>query len=146
MNNFEKGRQFTCRVQRYLKECKGHCLEAEHKVTISVNTRHNALHKFDLGSDALLVECKSYSWLKSGGSPSAKFSTANEAMLYFSATSDKYNKMLFLRKTDKNRAGETLAEHYVRRYCHLFPDDVEIFEMANDKLCAKRVYPPENQG
>ena len=152
LTNVEKGRLFTSAVHDHLKS-KEYCLDREFRVEVGINHDHNPkYHKFDLGNNSLLVECKSYSWTKGRNAPSAKFSTANEALLYFIAAPKPFRKMLFLQKTDKmsNRNAveggeETIAEQYVRKYKHFFPDKLEVWEL-DDKVNppdATRLYPPK---
>ena len=50
----------------------------------------------------------------------------NEAMYYFVAAPADYRKVLFILKSVRN--GETLGQHYLRRFEHLIPQDVEIWE------------------
>jgi hypothetical protein len=85
-------------------------------------------HKFDLGSakPPVLVECKRHTWTRGGNAPSAKLTVWNEAMYYFAATPPEFRKILFALKSI--RRGETLAEHYIKRYAHLIPHGVEIWE------------------
>lgn len=96
-------------------------------------------HKFDLGSaqPPILVECKSHTWTEGGNAPSAKLSVWNEAMLYFLAAPLSYRKVLFVLRSVRN--GESLAQHYIRRYGHLIPDGVEIWEFSPETGTAKKV-------
>ncbi len=85
-------------------------------------------YKFDLGCDEppLLVECKAHSWTTGGNAPNAKLKVWNEAMYYFACAPLGYRKVLFVLHDE--RRGESLAAHYVKRWGHLIPDDVEIWE------------------
>jgi hypothetical protein len=85
-------------------------------------------HKFDLGSATppVLVECKRHTWTEGGNAPSAKLTVWNEAMYYFTAAPPKFRKILFVLKSVRN--GETLAQHYIKRYKHLIPYGVELWE------------------
>ena len=85
-------------------------------------------HRFDLGShdEKLLVGCKAHTWTSGGNAPSAKLSVWNEAMYYFLTAPSAYRKVLFTLRSERN--GETLAQHYVKRYRHLIPPGVEIWE------------------
>ncbi len=142
--NPARGRAFEQRVGQYLTR-EGYDVNPDYEVEVTVNGRLNKAHRFDWGSGDLLVECKAYSWTEGGNSPSAKFATANEAMLYFVATPASYKKMLFMPKTEKvgKLRPETLIEHYVRRYGHFIPDGVEIYELDESDLSATRVWPPQ---
>ncbi|MCY3800087.1 MAG: hypothetical protein OXG46_00750 [Chloroflexi bacterium] len=140
--NKEKGNSFTRRVQDHLARI-GLSVQPEYAVEVSVNGRHKKMHKFDFGNDSLLVECKAYDWTAGGNYPSAKISTINEAMLYFVAAPKSYRKMIFISATEKKgvRNPETLPEHYVRRYGHFIPGDVEVYELDAEDLSSKRVWP-----
>ena len=144
-SNAEKGKVFASKVGAYL-ERTGYTVRPEYEVETSINSLLRKPHKFDWGNDTLLVECKAYSWAPSGSNPSAKFSTANEALLYFLATPKSYRKMLFMSETGKTgkRNPATLVEQYVRRYGHFIPDDVEIYELNESNLSANRVWPPHS--
>ncbi|HXL34331.1 MAG TPA: hypothetical protein VN953_05395 [Gemmatimonadales bacterium] len=85
-------------------------------------------HKFDLGSESppVLVECKCHTWTEGGNAPSAKLTVWNEAMLYFACAPLKYRKLLVVQRS--LRGPETLAEHYLKRYRHLVPGGVELWE------------------
>ena len=101
------------------------------------------LHKFDLGSrpEKLLIECKSHTWTAGGNSPSAKMSVWNEAMYYFLCVPSDFRKILFVRRSDRN--GETLAQHYIKRYEHLIPPGVEIREYDPASEMATMLFPRE---
>lgn len=152
VSNVKRGEKFTKRVKEYFQKCKGYCLKEQCGVPIG-NKGTEKYHKFDLANESILVECKSYSWTGGNNSPSAKFSTANEAILYFIAAPARFErKLLFMRKTNKvnNRNAakdglETLAEQYVRRYKHFFPSKFEVWELDDKCLFATRLYPPETE-
>ena len=86
------------------------------------------LHKFDLGSESppVVVECKCHVWTEGGNAPSAKLSVWNEAMYYFFCAPSGYRKIFVVQRT--LRKGQSLAEHYLSRYRHLVPSDVEFWE------------------
>ena len=52
--------------------------------------------------------------------------------------------MAFISKTEKKgiRNPETFAEHYVRLYGHLVPDDVEMWEFDGESLVARQLLAP----
>lgn len=83
-------------------------------------------HKFDLVSpdESIVIECKSYTWTRSGNWPSAKIAHANEALFYLSRV--KAGRKLLVLQEDINSRGSSLVETYVRRYQGLM-DDVEIW-------------------
>jgi hypothetical protein len=96
-------------------------------------------HRFDLGSNrpAVLVECKLHTWTEGGNSPSAKLSVWNEAVLYFLAAPPEYHKVLFVLKSINN--GVSLGQHYAKRFSHLVPEGLEIWEFSPESNSATRV-------
>lgn len=60
-------------------------------------------------------------------SPSAKLTVWNEAMYYFHLAPPEFRKIMFVLKHLRYGA-ESLAEYYIRRYSHLIPQDVELWE------------------
>ena len=142
--NPARGRAFEQRVGQHLRR-EGYDAKPGYEVEVSINGRRKKSHRFDWGSDDLLVECKAYGWTAGGNNPSAKLATTNEAMLYFVGAPASYKKMLFMPKTEKNRKriSETLVEYYVRLYGHFIPDGVEIYELDESDLSASRVWPPQ---
>lgn len=86
-----------------------------------------SLHEFDLVSEdkAIVGECKSYKWTKSGNYPQGKISTANEALFYLSRVNAK-EKFLVL-KEDLSSRGKSLPGVYVIRASGLM-DDVEVYK------------------
>ena len=58
--------------------------------------------------------------------PSAKLTVWNEAMYYFAVAPTQYRKILFVLKSI--RGSESLAQHYIKRYEHLIPPGVELWE------------------
>jgi hypothetical protein len=97
-------------------------------------------HRFDLGSEhpPVLVECKCHVWTRAGNSPSAKLAVWNEAMYYFSCVRG-YRK-IFVAQRDLLR-GTSLAQHYLGRYPHWVPNDVEFWELDADKLVGEKLTP-----
>jgi len=98
---------------------------------VEIGHQIKKIHKFDLGSaqPPILVECKSYTWTETGGSPSAKIRGINEAMFLFSVAPANYKKILFLLKHSHSRQKLTLASHYLSTQEHLIPPGVEVWEM-----------------
>ena len=74
--------------------------------------------------------CLLSTWTGGGNAPSAKLSVWNEAMLYFMVAPPHYRKILVA--LDDRRGLELLAAHYVKRFAHLVPTGVEIWELASD--------------
>jgi len=101
---------------------------------------------FDLGSatPSVIVECKRHTWTSGGNAPSAKLTAWNEAMYFFALAPRRYRKVLaVLRDTHR---GESLAEHYVRRFGHIIPRRVEIWELSPTGRKGNRVYPRRKAG
>ena len=90
-------------------------------------------HAFDLASkdQSIVIECKNYTWTKTGRVPSAKISTINEAVLYFSFLDENTQKILCLMESKCTEREETLARYYVNTYGHLLRD-VIVYEIAED--------------
>ncbi|WP_274964124.1 hypothetical protein [Tepidanaerobacter syntrophicus] len=86
----------------------------------------NKVHKFDLVSsdNSIVAECKSYTWTKYGNFPSAKISTAIEAVFYLSRIIAERKILVF--QDDFNKKGESLVEIFIKRYDGIL-DDVEIW-------------------
>ena len=141
MSNKKQGEEFTKLVKEYLENIDNISLNNEYQIEVGLNSIYKKSHKYDLGNENIIVECKCYNWEKSGENPSGKIATLNEAMLYFHATTKSYKKKLFLKKTEKNnkKISETFAEYYVRLYNHLIPDDVEVWEFDTINLTAKKI-------
>lgn len=141
-SNKQKGEGFTGRVHDYLKS-DGQSVSREYAVEVGLNSLHKKNHRFDLGNESLLVECKAYDWTESGRIPSAKLATANEAMVYFFTASEAFRKMMFFAETERKgkRNLETLGEYYVRQYLHMIPEDVEVWELDSAGVTARQIWP-----
>ena len=98
-------------------------------------------HAFDLASkdQSIVIACKNSTWTKTGRVPSAKISTINEAVLYFSFLDENTQKILCLMKSEHPERKETLAEYYAHNYDHLLRDII-IHEVSKDGI-ANRVRP-----
>jgi hypothetical protein len=126
--NPASGARFERIAERILRT-EGIILEPRFQVLVGAGSEKR-LYAFDLGSASppILVECKFHSWTGGGNAPSAKLTVWNEAMYYFACAPDYFRKIVFVRRHE--RLGESLAEHYLRRFSHLIPDDVELWEFA----------------
>jgi hypothetical protein len=133
-SNTQAGADFETTAWRVLQQAGVVC-QANYSVEVGTG-RGKKGHRFDFGSDSppVLVECKSHTWTAGGNSPSAKLTVWNEAMYYFALAPAGFRKIFFVLKDVRKQ--ESLAEYYVRRYGHLVPDDVEIWEYcaANDQV------------
>jgi hypothetical protein len=112
--------KFEQRVKRYFENLLHVKLEPK-----GLKVGPNMFHTFDLVSEdqQIVIECKSYTWTKAESFPSAKISTANEALFLLSRIKAK-QKILVMQ--DHYAHGKSLVETYVRRYEGLM-DDVEIW-------------------
>ena len=142
MDNTSKGLAFESAVGRFLGT-QGFTVSKGYPVAIGVDEIKRP-HKFDLGGDSpkVVVECKCHSWTEGGNAPSAKMSVWNEAMYYFSLVPDDYRKMLFVLLSRFDIEGETLLAYYTRRFGHLIPFGVEIWEYDPVAEVAKCMYSP----
>ncbi|MBU1087148.1 MAG: hypothetical protein KKD05_06470 [Candidatus Omnitrophica bacterium] len=125
-SNSHVGRLFEDLAMEYYKN-KGIILEKDYAVDIGVG-KVKKLHKFDLGKDKFVVECKSHKWTKGNYVPSAKMSVWNEVMYYFSVLPEDYKKVLFVLKDYSEMKKKTLARYYKDTYFHLRPKNVTIIE------------------
>jgi hypothetical protein len=133
-----KGAKFEEQAKQFFAG-QGIHLERGLSVDVGVSVQKKP-HKFDLGSEKppVLVECKAHTWTEGGNSPSAKMSVWNEAMYYFVTAPSHFRKILFVLKS--TRKGETLADYYIRRFKHLIPEGVELWEFDATTGQAKCVY------
>lgn len=92
-------------------------------------------HKFDLGSakHKVIIECKSHTWTEGGNVPSAKLTTWDQAMLYFFLAPRKYRKIFVVKKDLNPKTKEPLASYYIRTHSHVIPDEVEFWEVDEEK-------------
>ncbi len=137
-DNPGRGRKF----EEFVLDCfagRGLHLRQDYSVHIGVASERKP-KKFDLGCDdpATIVECKRHTWTSGGNAPSAKLTVWNEAMLIFLAAPVEYRKILAVLR--HLRGGESLADHYVKRFSHLVPSGVEIWEFDQDTGASRSVY------
>ena len=113
--------EFENRVGLYLNKKFKDCFY-EKPLIVGVNK----VHKFDLVSsdNSIVAECKSYTWTKDDNFPSAKISTAIEAVFYLSRIIAERKIIVF--QDDFNEKGESLVETFIRRYDGIL-DDVEVW-------------------
>ena len=128
--NPQKGRLFELQTQKKLinkyKDLK------KDKLPIGNPPKE---HEFDLVSEKnkIIIECKKYSWTKTGNIPSAKKSTLNEAVLYLSLAPKKYKKILMLHKAVHVKKEETFAQYYSRLNNHLLTN-ISIWELDDRNI------------
>lgn len=137
-DNPARGAAFEELARRFF-ERRGLVLTAGYPVEVGAGAVRKP-RKFDLGCSepATLVECKSHTWTEGGNAPSAKLSVWNEAMFYFSLAPQRYRKILIALAND--RQGQSLAQHYVKRFSHLVPVGVEIWEIDYDGASGRNVF------
>ena len=129
-SNKNKGDAFRDFAKPILERELNTELEPEQKIDIG---NPMIKHAFDLANQdrSVVIECKNYTWTKAGNVPSAKISTLNEAVLYFSFLDCNVQKILCLMESKDPKRTETLAEYYVNNYGHLLRD-VIVYEIAED--------------
>jgi hypothetical protein len=138
-SNAHAGSAFEIAAQSFF-DSTGLILDRDVNVPIGIDSITKP-HAFDLGclKQKVIVECKSHRWTTGKNVPSAKLTVWNEAMYYFVAAQGDYRKIMFVLRDYSSKRKETLAEYYIRRYRHLIPDDVEIWEYDEEKQSAKRL-------
>ncbi|WP_300344483.1 hypothetical protein [Fusobacterium sp.] len=138
MTNTEKGNDFEKIAKQLLEEYLKEKLEKQKKVEIGFKVKKE--HKFDLGNDNYLIECKSYKWTKENNIPSAKISTLRETLYYFFLAPKNYKKILILEKSNlKNN--ETILDYFLRLNLHLIPEELILLEIdiENKKIIQKTI-------
>lgn len=133
VNKVQVGRDFEESAQRFFAK-QGLDLQRNVTVPIGISGRKKP-HKFDLGNERVIVECKSHSWTVNDNVPSAKLASWNEAMHIFCAAPRRYRKIFCVMRNYSAKHGKTLAKYYLDTYAHLIPKGVEIWEY--DKVSKK---------
>ena len=124
-SNSQIGNEFEYKALDYFSS-EGIVLEKPYKIEIGIKIKK--VHKFDLGNDHYLVECKSMKWTESGNIPSAKLKNLNETMYYFHLAPKKHTKILFLEMDFNQKYCKTLLEYYIGLNFHLIPEDVLFYD------------------
>ena len=139
-SNKKRGDVFRDLAMPFLEKELNTSLKPEVKISIGEPKKE---HAFDLANEnkSIVIECKNYTWTKAGNVPSAKVSTINEAVLYFSFLDANVRKILCLKKSVHPKRQETLAEYYVRTYGHLLRD-ITVYEIDDDKNLKKLLPTP----
>jgi hypothetical protein len=133
-SNSYVGAQFEEMAFEYFKTHENIILEKNYEVNLGVNLKK--LHRFDLGNDKILIECKSHTWTNGKNVPSAKLSVWNEAMYYFHLAPKQYKKILFVQMDFSQKKCITLLQYYLQTYYHFIPKDVLFYDFyLNDKHC-----------
>lgn len=117
-DNPRKGAEFQRSVQRWFQEKYSKEFELDKKIAIGTPAK---LHKFDLVDEdnAVVVECKCYTWTETGNVPSAKMGFCNEAAFYLSFLPENIEKYIVMLVSRHAKREETLAEYYFRTNRHL---------------------------
>ena len=121
MSNSENPRNgaiFQQQVMECLRKKYHKNFELEKKLFIGSPAKE---HKFDIVDEEqnIVVECKRYTWTKSGNVPSAKMGFTNEAAFYLRLLPDNYVKYIVMLKANHSKRQESLAEYYYRINNHL---------------------------
>lgn len=134
-SNKKKGDGFRDLAMPILEEELTTILKPEVKISIE---EPKIEHAFDLANEnnSIVIECKNYTWTKAGNVPSAKVSTINEAVLYFTFLDTNVKKILCLKKSVHIKKQGSLADYYVRTYGHLLRD-ITVYEIEEDENTQK---------
>lgn len=119
--------EFERRVQEFLQN---HYKDTFREKELQVG--EGKLHKFDLvnSDNSIVVECKSYKWTDDDNYPSAKISTAHEALFFLSRI--RADKKVLVFQDSFNSKRESLVEVFVRRSRGLFDDtDIWIYHISD---------------
>lgn len=138
-SNKKKGDGFRDLAMPFLEKELNTILKPEVEISIG---DPQIEHAFDLANEnkSIVIECKNYTWTKAGNVPSAKVSTINEAVLYFSFLDANVRKILCLKKSVHPKRQETLAVYYVRTYGHLLRG-ITVYEIDEDDKKLKKLFP-----
>ena len=118
LSHAELGRSFCREARVVLAERLGQVLDEE--VAIGIGTPPKQ-HRFDLGNadTRIAIECKALTWTRIGNVPSAKITTAREAILYLQWLPDDWTRVLAMSRALRPNYPESLAEYFVRLNKHL---------------------------
>ena len=115
------GADFQKAVQQYFIKKYGSGFELEMQIKIGYSEDDQKEHKFDIVNpkQRIAIECKRYTWTKTGNVPSAKMGFTNEAAFYLSFLPDTFKKYIVMLRSYHAQRNESLAEYYYRTYHHL---------------------------
>jgi hypothetical protein len=125
VSNSHVGDKFEKEIHEFFKKM-GHNLDRNFPLEIGITTKKN--HKFDLGNELIIIECKNIRWTESDKVPSAKIRSLNEAMYYFYISPKKYEKYLVVSMDYSQKRCKSLVEYYIEKYQFLIPKDVIIID------------------
>lgn len=117
-DNPKRGAVFQEQVLKWFQNHYRRPFEFDKKIAIGDPAKN---HKFDIvdAEKTIAIECKRYTWTKTGNIPSSKMGFANEAAFYLTLLSDKYEKYIVMLKSHHPKRQESLAEYYYRTNKHL---------------------------
>ena len=120
-SNSGKGTLFEDEAEKALLDAYGYRFNREVGIGIGEPPKR---HRFDLVDPTTntVVECKAFTWTVSGNMPSAKITTAREALFYLQWLPDDWTKVLAMARSLRTGHGESLAEYFVRLNSHLLGD------------------------
>ena len=119
-DNPRKGSEFQTQVKEWFENKYQSKFEEEKKLPIGIG-EEKKLHKFDVVDEniKIAIECKRYTWTKTGNVPSAKMGFCNEAAFYLHLLDNSYDKYIVMLYAVHPKRSETLAEYYYRTNKHL---------------------------
>ena len=131
------GAVFQDQVRKWFEHTYNCTFDLEKIIPIGKPAKY---HKFDIvcESKKIVIECKRYTWTKSGNVPSAKMAFTNEAAFYLSYMPNKYEKYIVMYRSYNEKRQMTLAEYYYNTNKHLLggvrileydPDNKEMIEI-----------------
>lgn len=120
------GKDFQISVKNWFEKQFDTSFEMERKILIGCPVK---LHSFDISdtNENIVVECKCYTWTKTGNVPSAKIGAVNEAAFYLSFLPQNTDKYIVMLRAEHAKRNETLAEYYFRTNRHLL-GNIKILE------------------
>ena len=118
LNNQCNGIQFQNLVKDWLCKNVDQYFKLETKIPVGKPSKD---HRFDIVNrkKKIAIECKCYTWTKTGKVPSAKINAINSDVLYLSLLPDDYAKYIVILCSRCENGNESLAEYYFRTYRHL---------------------------
>ena len=129
------GTIFQKQVREWFEHNYKREFELEKKIPIGSPAKD---HKFDIvdSGNSIAIECKRYTWTKTGNVPSAKMGFTNEAAFYLSFLPDSYQKYIVMFYSCHQNRQESLAEYYYRTNRHLL-GNIKVAEYDPEKniLC-----------
>jgi hypothetical protein len=142
VSNFHVGKQFEVLAKSYLEKEFGAAFEENFLLSVGWGKKEK-LHAFDLGNEdrKIIVECQSHKWTAPGDKvPSTKFAIWNRAMYLFLVSPESYKKIMFVLRDYSTRRDETLGQYYLRKYMHLIPDSVEVWEFDEASGAVEKIH------